>query len=363
MGARAVVRWISLSILLTLYVIAANPNGDYAKAAELKKIKLGYLAGVPQPIFFVAVDKGFFADEGIEIEIQNITGGSSIVVEVVASGQVDMGVCAPSSTILAIEKGVPIKLVGGFEYQFIDKQGKSWDGGILVCEDSDQIKKLEDLKGKKVAVNDFGSLYNYYLRYQLRKRGIDPDKDITIIPIPFTQMHSAIAKKQVDAAIMLPTTFEIAKKNMPLKLLMEGTRLAEMEMDLTSAIGVNAKFAKTYSEDVVKFLKGMIKSEFFIVKDKKENDGKYVKDIVQKWVKYKPDILEAWYAYRGYHGQEWDFVNPIQVPSSMIPKYSEIFLSEKLLKKPVTPETAIDNSFIKKAYAELGLKWDDKKGH
>ena len=195
-----------------------NLNGDYAKAAELKKIKLGFLAGVPQPIFFVAVDKGFFAEEGIEIEIQNITGGSSIIVEVVASGQVDMGVCAPSSTILAIEKGVPIKLVGGFEYQFIDKQGKSWDGGILVCEDSDRIKKLEDLKGKKVAVNDYGSLYNYYLRYQLRKRGIDPDKDLTIIPIPFTQMHSAIAKKQGRCCHYAPNDLRNSKERYPFKV-------------------------------------------------------------------------------------------------------------------------------------------------
>jgi uncharacterized protein YneF (UPF0154 family) len=79
-------------------------------------------------------------------------------------------------------------------------------------------------------------------------------------------------------------------------------------------------------------------------------------------MKYKPEYLEAWYTHRGSYGREWDFVNPLQIPSSLVPKLSEMFISEKLLKKPLTPEKVIDDSFIKKAYAELGMKWDDKKG-
>jgi ABC-type nitrate/sulfonate/bicarbonate transport system substrate-binding protein len=354
------VREIGLPFILALCLIGVNLNSS--NAAELRKIKFATLAATTQPIFFVAQDKGFLAEEGIDVDIEKVTSGTSMVIEIVAAGQVDIGVCAPGATMLAIEKGVPIKLVGAFEYQFIDKQGRSWDGALLVCEDSDSYKKLEDLKGKKIAVGGIGSIYNQSLRYQLRKRGLDPDTSVTIIPMSYTQMQSALVKRQVDAAFMLPPTYVMAKKDIPLKILMEGTRVSEMNIDLSAGIGVNEKFAQKNPDIVVKFIKALIKSELFIVKDIKETNGEYVKNSVQKRMKYKPEYLEAWYTYRGSYGREWDFVNPIQVPSSIIPKLSDIFISEKLLKKPLTPEKVIDNSFIKKAYAELGMKWDDKKG-
>jgi NitT/TauT family transport system substrate-binding protein len=353
---------ITFCIIFLSCLVFANLDGPPLTAAELSKVKLATLAGTQQPIFFVAQDKGFLAEEGIEVDVETITSGGSMVIEVMAAGQADLGVSAPGELMLAIEKGVPVKLVGAFEYQFIDKQGRSWDGAVLVCEDSDSYMKLEDLRGKKIAVVDVGSVYNYYLRYQLRKRGMDPDKDLSIIPIPFTQMQSALVKKQVDAAFMLPPIYAMAKKDIPLKILMEGTRISELNIDLSAGIGVNDKFAKKNPDIVVKFIKGLIKSEHFIVKDIKETNGDYVKNSVQKRMKYKPEFLEAWYTYRGSYGREWDYVNPIQVPRSIVPRLSEIFVAERLLKKPITPEKVIDDSYIKKAYSELGMKWDDTKG-
>jgi len=351
---------ICLPFILALCFIGANWGS--APGAELKKIKFATLAGTTQPIFFVAQDKGFLAEEGIDVDIENVTSGTSMIIEIVASGQIDIGVTAPGVTMLAIEKGVPIIMAGAFEYQFIDKQGRSWDGAVLVCEDSDSLKKLEDLKGKKIAVSDIGGIYNVYLRNAFRKRGLDPDKDVSILPIPYTSMHSALVKKQVDAAFMLPPTYAIAKKDTPLKILIEGTKVSDIGVDLTAGIGVNEKFAKKNPEIVVKFIKALIKAEQFIVKDIKETNGEYVKNSVQKRTKYKPEFLEAWYTFRGSYGREWDFVNPLQIPSGLIPKLSAMFVSEKLLKKPLTPEKVIDNSYLKKAYAELGMKWDDKKG-
>jgi NitT/TauT family transport system substrate-binding protein len=351
---------IYFTLILAICLVGMFLTG--ANAAELKKIKFATLAGTTQPIFFVAQDKGFLAEEGIDVDIENVTSGTSMIIEIVAAGQIDIGVTAPGVTMLAIEKGVPIIMAGAFEYQFIDKQGRSWDGAVLVCEDSESYKKLEDLKGKKIAVSDIGGIYNVYLRNALRKRGMDPDKDVSILPIPYTSMHSALVKKQVDVAFMLPPTYAIAKKDAPLKILMEGTKVSDIGVDLTAGIGVNEKFAKKNPEIVVKFIKALIKAEQFIVKDIKETNGEYVKNSVQKRTKYKPEFLEAWYTFRGSYGREWDFVNPLQIPSSLIPKLSEMFVSEKLLKKPLTPEKVIDNSFLKKAYAELGMKWDDKKG-
>jgi len=353
---------IIFGILFLSCLVFVHLDGRILTAAELSKVKLATLAGTQQPIFFVAQEKGFLAEEGIDVDVENITSGGSMVIEVMAAGQADLGVSAPGELMLAIEKGVPIKLVGAFEYQFIDKQGRSWDGAVLVCEDSDSYKKLEDLRGKKIAVVDVGSVYNYYLRYQLKKRGMDPDKDVNILPIPFTQMQSALVKKQVDAAFMLPPIYAMAKKDIPLKILMEGTKISELNIDLSAGIGVNDKFAKKNPDLIVKFIKGLIRSEQFIVKDIRETNGEYVKSVVQKRMKYKPEFLEAWYTYRGSYGREWDYVNPIQVPRSIIPRLSEIFVAERLLKNPITSEKVIDDSYIKKAYAELGMKWDETKG-
>jgi NitT/TauT family transport system substrate-binding protein len=77
----------------------------------------------------------------------------------------------------------------------------------------DGPKTIKDLKGKKIAINAFGSAVDLELRVVLKKNGFDPKKDVEIVEVGFPTMGPALREKRVDCAVMvLPfMAVEIAK--------------------------------------------------------------------------------------------------------------------------------------------------------
>lgn len=71
MDEKSKIVWrILFGILLLSCLVFVNLDGRTFAAAELRKVKLATLAGTQQPIFFVAQEKGFLAEEGIEVEVE-----------------------------------------------------------------------------------------------------------------------------------------------------------------------------------------------------------------------------------------------------------------------------------------------------
>src|SRR5262249_2058208 len=69
--------------------------------------------------------------------------------------------------------------------------------------DDSPIKTSRDLKGKKVAINAFGSSVDLALRVKLKKDGIDPRQELTIVEVAFPNQAAAIREKRVDCGILL----------------------------------------------------------------------------------------------------------------------------------------------------------------
>jgi sulfonate transport system substrate-binding protein len=73
---------------------------------------------------------------------------------------------------------------------------------FFVLNDS-PIKSTQDLKGKKVGINAFGSAVDLALRIKLKKDGIDPRKDLTIVEVAFPNQAAAIREKRIDCGILI----------------------------------------------------------------------------------------------------------------------------------------------------------------
>src|SRR4051794_14827038 len=127
--------------------------------------RLGWLYSGYDIPFFVAIDKGYYREHGLDVTI-NQGQGSGLTMQSVGGGQDTFGFVDASVAAVGIQKGVPIKMVA--IYQQINPQA------LLVLEDSG-IKTVSELDGKSVAVIP-GANTTLFLPQFLQASGVDPAK-------------------------------------------------------------------------------------------------------------------------------------------------------------------------------------------
>jgi NitT/TauT family transport system substrate-binding protein len=116
--------------------------------------------------------KGFFLDQGLELEIHYFWGGPELA-HAVEQGQILIGEMGLPPFLKSFSQGLPARVVGSSVVQQLDH--------FLVCRP--EIEKMTDLKGKKIGILSFGSCDDYFIRFMLRASSIDPDRDVEIIPL------------------------------------------------------------------------------------------------------------------------------------------------------------------------------------
>lgn len=171
-----------VSVFGSILVFAASPQ----------KVRLGYLRNdLHHLAAWVAIDKGFFRDEGINVEVAGIFNAGPEEMTAFASKSLDMGYLgiAPSATGLA-NRSAGVKAVA-----LANAEGSS----VVVRKDS-SIREVRDLAGKTVAIPGYSSVQDFLLRKALEAAGVDPLK-VNIIVIKPPEMLVALDSKQIDAFI------------------------------------------------------------------------------------------------------------------------------------------------------------------
>jgi ABC-type nitrate/sulfonate/bicarbonate transport system substrate-binding protein len=162
-----------LLVALAAAAVAIVPAGAQAPAKPLPPLTVR--GSVPiwnvQAPVLVAKAKGFFDEVGLR-QVDFKVGGLDVeTLRGLAAGGFDVHINATSGTALrAIAQGAPIKIVGGFahqaRYSVFVKQGT----------------RAEDLKGKTIAVAEVEDFTSEMLKPALRQVGLDPQRDVTMVP-------------------------------------------------------------------------------------------------------------------------------------------------------------------------------------
>lgn len=159
----------ALSLVLGLLLLSHFPPAQSAVAAgssELARLRISIpgLGSSSYPLI-MAQKKGYFRSEGYDVELIPMSGG--LAVKTLIAGEVNL---TAAGTVVAIIQGAKLRLVMAFIRQL------PYD---LVA--APEIKRVEDLRGKKVAVADRGSVTFFVARSILQGHGLEPDRDVTIL--------------------------------------------------------------------------------------------------------------------------------------------------------------------------------------
>ncbi|GAA3534471.1 ABC transporter substrate-binding protein [Nonomuraea rosea] len=158
---------------------------------EKTSIKVAVFATADAAPLFLAVSKGYFKEEGLEV-LPTIATGGGTVVPMTEAGQVDLAQTDYVSLIMAASHGKRMKVVGSM--------AEAGAGSYaLVVRDDSPIRSVKDLKGKSVAVNNLNGFSTLAVGAMLTDSGLD-NHDVKFIERPFPDMKNALTHGKIDAA-------------------------------------------------------------------------------------------------------------------------------------------------------------------
>jgi len=177
---------------------AGTASGAAAGNAGLTKVTVGVIPIVDCAPIYLGDKKGFFKEEGLQLDIQTATGGAAIVPGVV-SGSFDFAFSNLVSVTVAKDKGLDLKFVANGA-STTGEAGKDV-GGVVVPAGS-SIQSPKDLAGKTVSVNNLSNIGDTTIKSVIEKDGGDA-KSVKFVEVAFPDAPAALANKQVDAAWIL----------------------------------------------------------------------------------------------------------------------------------------------------------------
>jgi NitT/TauT family transport system substrate-binding protein len=156
--------------------------------AEADTLTLAHSTWVGYGPFYVAQDKGFFEEEGVDIKL-TIMENTSLKMGALMAGQIDIVASTADEFPIYMKEGIPIKYILAVD------ASKGGDGVVA----NKEITTVADLRGKKVAFEE-GSVSQFFLNALLLDAGLT-QADIEPVNMTATDSGMAFAAGRVDAAV------------------------------------------------------------------------------------------------------------------------------------------------------------------
>lgn len=263
---------------------APAKSEEKAKPAAVEKTKftVGYLPAVGHVLYFVAKEKGFYAEEGLDVELFQFTN-SGEGLNAIKSGKLDTGSFGTAAPLAFIAKDTPFVILGGMQSE-----------GHAVVAKPENVERFKDIKGfvgAKIATVRLAT-GDAVMRYALSKAGIDWKTQTTIQELDSpTAVLEAVKKGSSDVGnIWVPFT-EMAEK--------QGLKVVEwsskyLDGHVCCRLVAMEDNVKNKKDEFIKFSRAQIRAYDFYI-----NNPDETVEIISKYVKLDKKLLKE-AAYSGH---------------------------------------------------------------
>lgn len=323
-----------LSVALAVLLLGAVGAGCSQKT-QTQKVTL---SEVTHSVFYapqyVAIEKGYFAEEGLEIELSNGQGADKVMTAVL-SGSVDIGFAGPEATIYVYNEGKE-------DYAQVFAQLTQRDGSFLVGREPADQFDWSNLKDSVVLPGRKGGVPYMTLEYVLKSKGLIPGVDLTFDDsIQYALMAGSFTSGNGDYVTMFEPTASMTEKEG------KGYILASIGAE-SGEIPYTAYFAsKSYLEEhadvVQKFVNAIYKGQLWVAQNS-------AKDIAELIAPSFPDtdltILES--SIQRYKDIEAYAQTPV-MKEEAFDKLQTVMSDAGELKEKAPFDDLINNNFAEKA--------------
>jgi NitT/TauT family transport system substrate-binding protein len=231
--------------LVMMMIFAALLAGPTA-AVNAENIRIGVSgSSIAFTPFYVAKQSGYFKKYGLDVEIVSI-GGATIVVQALLGGSIDFAIVG-QALVRAAAQGADLVMIANymnrFPYTFMVKPS---------------IRRVEDLKGGKLAVSSFGAADELAQRISLEKLGLNPEKDVTFLQVGGqTARLTALKAGSIDGTVFATPLTGVARK-LGFRELFKMSQLGIFYPH--EGIVVSRAYIPGHRDTITRFLKAFIES-------------------------------------------------------------------------------------------------------
>jgi NitT/TauT family transport system substrate-binding protein len=318
-----------LLLAATFMIVFSGPHKLHAQATPLT-LGVTTRTGTTGLPFVVAEEKGFFKNEGLNTVV--VVMQNQVVVNGVVTRNVDYGGTF-SNFIGAALSGLPVRIVMAV-----------MDGSDHYLITAPNIKRVEDLKGKKFGISSFGGTPHSEAIMVLRKYGMNPEKDVIFLQIGgSSSRYAALDSGSIDAAMLTPPFNKLAGKRGFNEILSFNDI---MNIPL-GGLAVHTQKMKEKPDEIVKMIKALLKSIEYI----RDRKSEILAIMETKWGIKEAEIRESIYRdivglySRTGIGTDETMKNVVQ-----------LVRDTRKFKDNLGMSDIVDWSFAKKAQAELKIK-------
>lgn len=239
------------AILCFSFVACDTQTATNDEVKKLDKVRLGE---VTHSVFYApqyaAIAKGFFEEEGIEIELSNLQGADKVM-SALLSKQIDIGFCGPEASIYVYNEGRE-------DYPQVFAQMTQRDGSFLVGKDKVDKFDWNQLKGKTVIPGRRGGVPYMTFEYLLKEKGLNPETDLVLDDsIQFSLMAGAFSGSDAEYVTLFePTASMIEAENKGYILASVGEESGDIPY---TAYCANSSYISENEDMIERFVKAIYK--------------------------------------------------------------------------------------------------------
>ena len=336
--------------LIAAILAAAGLYGLSAKAQSDNTVKVAS-AGIASDIgFFLALDKGYFRAEGLNVELTQMANSPQMIGPL-GMGQLDVGAGTVAAGLYnAVSQNIAIRAVADKGSM---RKGYGFSG-LLVRKDlvdSGRFKTYKDLKGMKLAVGTFGSANASAMNEALKKGGLTWSDAGSIVQLTFPQHLVAFQNKGIDASMTNePTSTSAVAGGFAVRIAGNDDIYPEQQ---TAVVLFSEIFGRTKPALAVKFMRAYIKAvrEYNDALKDGRIAGPNAEEIISTLTKHT--FIKDPKIHRSITPAAIDPDGKMSLAG--LRNDLAYFKEQKLIQDPgITVERVIDTSFIEQAVKELG---------
>jgi NitT/TauT family transport system substrate-binding protein len=261
--------------MIQLFVAFAITIVLHASAHAADKIRISMTGFAGQFMTFpLAQKRGFLKEEGIEAEIIRISAAAGRAA--LSGGEVDYSTGIGGTAIGGALSGVPIKVVACYV-----------PAPVLALVARPEIKTVQALKGKTIAVLIFGGVAHFAARAVAKHYGLDPEKDLKYLAVgPPDARFAALSQGLVDAAVLgPPLDFEARKQGFNIL-----ARAHDVLVFPETGLVTSVKKIQEKPDEIKRVIRAGIKANRYI---RGNRDGTI--QFLMDWLKLNREIATATY--------------------------------------------------------------------
>jgi NitT/TauT family transport system substrate-binding protein len=307
------------TVTVTVLLICGLLLGNIASAAQAAKVRFSYSSrSNSNTPFQVAVAKGFFSEEGMDVELIQVNprlAGTALI-----NGDLDF-----STTFGTTLRGI----VSGFPLKFVAVAVKKSEHFLVV---RPEIKEIKELNGKKLGVATLFGSDQRAAEEMIRGKGFAPTM-LKPVALGDSPVRAQALRAGIVDAVSLTSPFDLALKA-------EGFRILAGPQDVrialpTSGIAVSTRVLQQNPQLVKRAVRALLKSHRFIFENKKQ-----VVPLMISYLGQTPEIAERSYdiltnslARNGeITDQEWDALTEKKKPVDEVRDFTLLREAQKELK-------------------------------